>query len=249
MVVEVPDGSKGIQRTRCPNCGMNIKVEVTEKEEDLQTPIHPMLRQKKSGVLNIAGILLIIASLLGIIMGSSFVLFENEIVGRKGIYEGRVLDNGGNPIKDASIYLADDEIVEIGKTDANGYFSVNLTTGKHKILIEKENYISKMAKIGVFPFNPIIKEKFLLERGEGLREEKKLSASIFDAMPIIFSLVIILSIPPLIGGIFCFLKKYDMIAIIGAIFGIFSIGFFIGTILSIVALFMILFHREEFVNV
>ena len=249
MVVEVPDGSIGIQRTKCPNCGMNIKVEVTEKEEDLQTPIHPMLKQKKSGALNIAGALLIVTSLLGLMMGSSFILFENEIVGRKGIYEGRVLDDGGNPIKYASIYLADDERVEIGKTDENGYFSLNLTTGKHKILIEKEGYISKRAKIGVFPFNPIIKEKFFMKRGEGISEEKKLSASIFDAMPVIFSLVLILSIPPLIGGIFCFLKKYDMIAIIGAIFGIFSVGFFIGTILSIVALFMILFHRDEFVNV
>ncbi|HEC76273.1 MAG TPA: hypothetical protein ENI33_03300 [Thermoplasmatales archaeon] len=249
VVVEVPDGSRGIQKTKCPNCGMNIKVEVTEREETVETPIHPLLKQKSSRALNIAGSLLIITSVLGIIMGSSFLLFENIATGGEGIYEGRVIDIENNPVKDASIYLADDEIMKIGKTDERGYFSINMTTGKHKILIEKNGYISKKATIGVFPFKPILREKFLMERGEGIKEEKKLTAIIFDTMPIIFSLVLILSIPPLIGGIFCFMKRYDIVVIICAIFGIFSIGFFIGTILSIVALFIVITHRNEFATI
>ncbi|HEC88620.1 MAG TPA: hypothetical protein ENI52_04830 [Thermoplasmata archaeon] len=249
VVVEVPDGSRGIQRTKCPNCGMNIKVEVTEREETVETPIHPLLKQKPSKALNIAGFLLIITSILGIIMGSSFLLFENVAMGGEGIYEGRVIDVKNNPVKNASIYVADNEIIKIGKTDNRGYFSINITTGKHKILIEKEGYISKKATIGVFPFKPILKEKFLMERGEGIKEEKKLTAIIFDTMPMMFSLVLILSIPPLIGGIFCFMKRYDIVVIICAVFGIFSIGFFIGTILSIVALFIVIIHREEFATI
>ena len=134
----------------------------------------------------------------------------------------------------------------MAETDKEGYFSINLSSGKHRILIEKEGYISKNISIGVFPIKSIFRQKFVMKEGEGEERQKSITAFAIDILPMMALAIIIISIPALIGGIFCLLRKYRFIAIIGAFFGIFSIGFFIGTVLSIIALILILTSREDF---
>ena len=250
VVVEVPDGATGIQRTTCPNCGMHIKVDVNgdshEKREE-ESPIHPLVKDTRSNKPTIAGIFLIIVFLLGIIMGVSLLLSEKEALQGNGIYEGAVVDVEHNPIEGASIYLMDEGLkVKIAETDAEGYFSINLSSGKHRILIEKDGYISKNVSIGVFPIKSIFRERFVLEKGEGEEKERSITAFAIDILPMMAVAIIIISIPSLIGGIFCFIRKYRIIAVVGAVFGIFSVGFFIGTVLSIVALILILMSKEDF---
>ncbi len=247
VIVEVPDGATGIQKTKCPNCGLTIKVDVTEKEESFETPIHPLVRQKPSPKPLIAGALLIVVFLLGVAMGAFMLLSENEALRGTGMYEGMVVDGQKEPLPDVAIYLVDDGMKKMAETDEKGYFIIsNLSAGKHRIILKKEGYVTKNVTIGVFPFKSFIKERFTLQKGNGTENKKALSAWFFDILPIFASAIIILSIPPLIGSIFCFMRKYEIVAIIGAIFGIFSMGFFIGTVLSIIALVLILLSREEF---
>jgi len=247
VVVEVPDGVAGIQKTKCPNCGMIMKVEVTPKEESVEGPLHPLVRQKPSSKPLIAGVLLIIVFLLGILMGASLLFSENEALRGLGSYRGIVVGEDKQPLEGVSIYLIEDSKRKVAETNKDGYFSIeNLSAGKHRILVEKEGYISKNVTIGVFPFKSIFREKITLMKGSGIKNEKALSAWFFDILPIFSAAIILLSIPPLIGAIFCFLKKYAVVAIIGAVFGIFSIGFIIGSILSIVALILILLSKEDF---
>ncbi len=251
VVVEVPDGATGIQHTVCPNCGMHIKVEipVERREEKKESPIHPLVKHTPSSKPAIAGIFLIIVFLLGIIMGALLLLSENEMLKGNGIYEGMVTDEEHNAIEGAEIYLIDEGVkIKVTETGGDGYFSIkNLSAGKHRILLEKNGYISKNVSIGVFPTTKsIFRERFIMKKGEGMERERSITAFVIDFLPMLSLAIIIVSIPALIGGVFCFMRRYELIAIIGAIFGIFSIGFLIGSILSIVALVLILISREEF---
>ncbi len=251
VVVEVPDGATGMQRTVCPNCGMHIKVDVNggSEEKIQESPIHPLVKEEKSGKPTVAGIFLIIVFLLGIIMGTSLLLSEKEALQGSGFFEGAVVNTSHNPVVGATIYLMDNgQKIKVAETDGEGYFSLNLSSGKHRILIEKDGYISKNISIGVFPIKSIFRERFVMKEGEGEEKERSITAFVIDILPMMALAIIILSIPPLIGGIFCFMKKYRIIAIVGAIFGIFSVGFFIGTILSIVALILILTSGEDFLK-
>ncbi len=250
VVVEVPDGAKGLQLTKCPNCGMDIKVDVStgeKKEKEWESPIHPLVKYTPSSKPLIAGSLLIIVFILGIAMGTSIFFAEKAFKG-EGFYQGEVYDEGENPIENVSVYLIDNTTKLVAKTDAKGYFSLtNISAGKHVIRLEKEGYKTVVAEIFVMPANlPALKDKFIMKKGEGEVKEKTAFAIIIKFFPYLAILFVMVSIPALIGGIFCFLKKYFVIAIVGAIFGIISIGFFIGSILSIVALVLILLSKDEF---
>ena len=48
VVVDVPDGSTGIQKTKCPNCDMSLKVEVTFEDINTDNLIHPLVKEKFS---------------------------------------------------------------------------------------------------------------------------------------------------------------------------------------------------------
>ena len=57
---------------------------------------------------------------------------------------------------------------------------------------------------------------------------------------------IIFSIFPLIGGIFAIQRKMWGLGIAGGVLGIFSIGFFIGSILALIGLILVAVSRREF---
>jgi len=60
--------------------------------------------------------------------------------------------------------------------------------------------------------------------------------------------IVVFSIFPLIGSITVFKRRYYIFTAICAFIGIFSIGLFVGFILSIVALELIIVSRDEFEN-
>jgi uncharacterized membrane protein len=63
----------------------------------------------------------------------------------------------------------------------------------------------------------------------------------------IFAVIaIVLSLVAILGGYFAMHRKNFAIAMVGAIAGIFTIGFFIGTVLAIIALFVLLLSHKEF---
>ncbi len=248
VIVEVPDDAEGLQKTKCPNCGMSIKVDVSKRErkEEWESPIHPYVKLAPSAKPLIAGLLLIIAFILGVSMGSS-LLIGPEFKG-EGFYQAEVYDENKEPLENVSIYLIENGAKLVAKTDSNGYFSLNnISAGKHLIEIKKEGYKSIRVEIFVMPSSiSIIKDQFFMKKGEGFIKEKTLFAMIIDYLPYLAIFFIIVSFPALIGGIFCLLKKNFIVAIIGAIFGIASIGFLIGSLFSIIALILIILSKNDF---
>lgn len=70
---------------------------------------------------------------------------------------------------------------------------------------------------------------------------------LFEFGPLLSSIIIVLSIGALIGGILAITRKYFVIAMIGAVIGIIA-GFFtlIGIVLGLVALILLLISKDEF---
>jgi DNA-directed RNA polymerase subunit RPC12/RpoP len=74
-----------------------------------------------------------------------------------------------------------------------------------------------------------------------------LSLLSFDKFALSISLIIF-SIFALVGSVTVFKRRYFVFTAICAVIGIFSIGFFVGLVLSIVALELIIVSRDEFEN-
>lgn len=253
VIIEVPDGATGLQTVTCPNCGMKIKVNVEEHEAlnlpsttENESPIHPTIRKiKPSSKPMLAGALLLTVFLLGVVMGGVILTHENILSHGFGDYTAKVIDNDGHAIEGVVVTIEDENISVT--SDENGeFFFENISAGKHVIDLKKEGYASIKAEIFVLPIKYPIKSKFVMEKGEGTENEKGIILRAINALPIISTAIIIISFLPLIGAIFCFMRKYFFMAIISSIIGIFSIGFFIGSILSIVALIILLLSRNEF---
>jgi len=249
VIVEVPDGATGIQTATCPNCGMKIKVDVSsgEKKEIEETPIHPTIQKMKpTSRLAVAGALLLAVFLLGAVMGGLLLSEREALYHGIGEYRGKVVDESGVAIENAKVYLDGNFS---GVTDEKGIFILkNVSAGKHLLEIEKEGYKKIEAKIFVFPARIAITSKFVLKEGEGIEKESDLPSTFIKLIPVIATAIIIISFLPLVGAVSCFLKRGFVIALIASIFGIFSIGFFIGSILSIIALIIILLSKNEFMG-
>jgi len=266
VIVEVPDDAKGIQNTKCPNCGMNIKVNVDTEEKynwEKESPIHPYVRRIASSKPSIAGVLLIIIFLLGVMLGTSALFFSKIVSEGYGTYEAKVVDENGAPLHGVKVYLVDENLTLIAETNESGFFSIEMAAGKHFIELHKENYITLKAEILVFPSNSkVFTDGFIMKKGEGKEAVKSPLAMTADLAPIVALLIMVIFLIPLIGGVFCFFRKHILLGIIGAVFGIliFSIllaisilflamlnlVFFIGSILSIVALALLILSRKEF---
>ena len=59
-------------------------------------------------------------------------------------------------------------------------------------------------------------------------------------------LVFVFSIFAILGAFFAYLRKYYWITVISAVLGILAVGFFIGFIVSLVALVLLILARDEF---
>ena len=67
--------------------------------------------------------------------------------------------------------------------------------------------------------------------------------------PAVFSVILIIfSLCAFIGSLTSHNRRYYLICLICALIGVFSIGFFVGSILSIIAFIILLFSKDEFEN-
>lgn len=248
VVVDVPDGLSGEQVVTCPNCGMKFKVNVDEKYSwESEAPmIHPSVHLKtRSMKPAIAGILLIITLIFGVILSaaifSSVSLIESAHI--DCTFKGKVVDDNGNPLEGVTVSLLNHpEISNV--TNDKGKFSLsNITAGKQTLHLTKEGYKTTNIKVIVLPQN-IESEKFVMEEGSGEVSTESLSAKILINYAFwISSLVLVMSIITGIGGIASLMRKYFPMTVIGSVTGFFTI---VGIPLGIIALVLLLISKDEF---
>lgn len=227
-------GIEGV--AECPQCKYRFSAPVA------YTPVYPLLK-KKSGKPTIAGVLLIIASVLGIVMGG-FIGFVPGMVdeistGQTVTVYGSVVYEDGTGVNNATVTVLGTSLSSC--TSSNGSYRIeNVPAGVQRIKAEKD---SDSLTIKTFVYEGTNRIDFKLK--EGVHEQDIMSEvnTILYACSIV---IVILSVFPLLGGLFAVKRKYFGIAAIGAVLGIIATGFFVGSILSIIALILLTLSRNEF---
>ncbi len=250
VIIDVPDGSSGEQVTTCPNCGMKFKVNVDGEKyswENEAPMIHPSMHLKtKSMKPVIAGILLIVTLLLGMVLSAVFFsgvsIIESAHI--NCTFNGTVVDDNGNPLEGVTVSVINHPEISNVTTKDNGKFSLsNITAGKQTLQLTKEGYKTTNIKVIVLPQN-IESENFVMKEGSGEISTESLLAKIFiDYAPWISSIILVMSIISGIGGVASLIRKYFPITIIGSVAGFFTI---IGIPLGIIAIVLLLLSKDEF---
>jgi hypothetical protein len=222
----------------------------------MAVPPYNMPRRQGSSRTTIAGILLILSALFGVIMAISFVYIssiydEGGIFDPDGIIEGKVEFVGNETdVENINVTLKSPDGEEKGLTDSEGEFRFSrLTTGKHTIIVNKTGY--KTVYEEVFFSGPGETKSVTIELEEGngeTRNEVSETVSVWNQNLFLTCgvLVIVFSFIAFMGGIFAIKRTNYWLALLGSVAGIFALGIGLGFIFSLIALFLLLTSRNEF---
>ncbi len=238
----------------CPNCNnkFNIKAESKDTKSDYECsweehgePRKTILSKikPKTNKPMVVAIVLICVFAIGVntaLFSDIFIESSLEFVsgiGLTGTVKITVTDAENKSIEEANIKI--DGI--IGKTDANGVFSLKeLDLGLKSLEISYTNNKTYRREILITPFINY-EDTIKLTEGEGVEELIQFNTSSCTLIILIFSIF------TLLGAIVCIKRQHFDIALVSSLIGIFSFGFFfIGSILSIIAFIIIIRSKDEF---
>jgi len=202
--------------------------------------------KKKTNRPIIASILLICVFIIGIstaIFSEAFITSSMDIAstaGLTGSVEIIITDLSNDTLENINIEING----ESGSTNENGVFTKeNIKPGFQTLEISSNKYRNKSIKILI---TPIINTETTIKLEKDTTND--LNKVNFDGTGCTI-IIIIFSILALISSITSYKRKHLDVAVVGALIGIFSFGFyFVGSILSIIALIIIIKAREEFEN-
>ncbi|UCE39263.1 MAG: carboxypeptidase regulatory-like domain-containing protein [Thermoplasmata archaeon] len=217
----------------------------------------------KSSKPSIAGALLLITAILGIVGGMAllsfgfvfgdmeegFTFFGQE---QNGDITGTVVAKNGTPIAGVNISIVGEPLST--KTDSDGnYILCNVPSGNRKIMVEKEGYITIIYKTFIDPSrHSRDKEEdfsneysFTMDTGSGVVEKGSYPPwDLIRSVTIVCGVLIVLfSIIALIGALQAFRRTGWGIAMTGAILGLFTI---LGTLFALIAIFILVLSKNEF---
>lgn len=238
----------------CPNCkhkyfvvpkcdDKNLKDECSWEEhgEPRKTVLSSI--KPKTNRPSIAAILLICVFSIGLattVFSETFIETSLDVasgLGLSGTVEIYITNQSNSSLTDVSITLNNDIIEH--KNDGY-YYKTKVEPGLQIIELRKQEYKTQEIEILVTPFfNTNI--EIQMEEGTGNIEDMKfdtIGCSIILAIFSAFALFAMLA---------CLKRQHVDVALAGSFFGIFSFGFFlIGSILSIIALIIVIRSRDEF---
>jgi hypothetical protein len=228
----------------------------------------PRPRPSRSSKPGIAGALLILTAIIGII-GAGFIIGSGFFVGDfsdgmnfpgtddTGDVTGTVRFTNGTPVEGVTISIVGEDLTT--ETDDSGnYIILEVPSGNHEIKVEKEGYNTIIFKKFVSPgevkweakngnghWDHENNEDFVLTEGDRTFERGEYPPwGMIGGMIFVCGVVImVFSFITLFGGYFALKRKKFSLAIAGAILGIFTI---VGAIFSLIALFILIISRNEF---
>ena len=254
FVLDAPDDSEKY-KVACPNCG--VKFTIHPKSCDLKSgdecfweehgePRKTILSSIKprTGKPTIAAILLISVFAIGITSAAfSDIFIETPLdvlsnVGMTGSVDLLIIDQSNNSLGKVNITIDGKST----NTDENGVYSAeDISLGIKKVEVSITEYKTITSEILVVPF--------ITSSNEIIIEDGYVEEYIpFDTIGCSIILVIF-SVFALLAAIMSLKRQHFDIAVVGSILGIFCFGFLmIGSIISIIALIIILKSRDEFEN-
>jgi hypothetical protein len=207
------------------------------------------LNEKPKTAAQWAGILLSIVFILGILSGIAYgIKWNNQESqwtsdGLSSVH-GTIIDDNGNGLEGVKIEADDKKTY----TNAQGkYFLYDLIGDEVEIMFTMEGYGNLNVWINIRSEGTNILE-VELEEG-GVTKNVDLRKDVSEPWPPNYTLspiFIVASIVALMGSSAALLQQNFRMAVIGCLCGVISYGFLIGSILSVVALSLILIDREKF---
>jgi hypothetical protein len=213
------------------------------------------------GKLQIAGILLIIVFIWGLISAVAIAMFEIHILALteyeddgKGDVYGYVLDGEGVALRDA--YVAIHGTQHYTRTNPDGYYSFeNVKEGNYEIEASKEGYSNITKRVSIESYTPAMVSFTLKEGGYDEVINERYGSNLSDLRSLNSATAVVIMVYgsfALLGGILAFIQRYYWLVMFGALSGIvsgmLSMGIIIAPILSIIALYYIVRNQEEFVT-
>lgn len=225
----------------------------------------PPVKPGRSSKPSIAGALLIITAVLGLIGGSMFFVggyffssfdedFDFFAQNDKGDIVGRVTFVNQTGVEGATVTIIGTNFKTT--TDSDGYYIIyNAPTGNQEIKVEFEGYNTYIRKADIKPKEvnewtddgPLggNEYNFQITEGDDVIERGKFTPwnAIKNIMYICAVLIILFSVFSLIGGIYALKRQKFGMALLGAIFGLFTV---VGSVFALIALFILIISRNEF---
>ncbi len=211
------------------------------------------------GKLQIAGMLLIIVFIWGLISAIAIAMFEIHVLALteyeddgKGDVYGYVMDGEGIALQNA--YVAIHGTQHYTKTNYDGYYSFkNVKEGNYEIEASKEGYSNITKRVSIESYTPAMVSFTLKEGGFDEEVDEMYGSNLSDLRNLNMATAIIIMIYgtfALLGGILAIFQRYYWLVMFGAlcgiVSGILSIGIIIAPILSIIGLYYIIKNKEEF---
>ncbi len=243
-------------------------------------PQHHMRKEKSSKPV-VAGSLLLIIGIIGLIfsafvVGGGIALDNFEDIPFEGFtvtyITGTITDSSGSPLENVSIALVDSHLQAI--TDENGTYQIyGIPSGYHQLRIEKTGYTTLIYNTYILSFeeksdfmsdfqdtngdNPLTIDNdnynFQLSEGSGTYMYGSEIAphrnffNIFGGFISGFGVITLFcSALSIVGGYFAINRKKHVLVVLCSIAAIFSFGFFIGSLLAIIALIIVIISSNEF---
>ena len=207
------------------------------------------LNEKPKTAAQWAGILLSIVFVLGILSGIAYGIKWNNQENQwssEGLssVHGTIIDANGNTLEGVKIEADDKKTY----TNAQGkYFLYDLIGNQVQIMITMEGFGDQNIWINIRSEGTNILEVELEEGGiDKSIDQRKDVAEPWPPNYALSPIFIIASIVALMGSSAALLQQNFRMAVIGCLCGVISYGFLIGSILSIIALSLLLIDREKF---
>ena len=212
------------------------------------TTLLEVIRNPRTGPQR-AGVLLLVVFGLGLITGLAYNLgwagYEDpwEKDGVSNI-QGSVYDSGGTPIEGASVVTGGETSI----TNAQGkYYFYNLSAGDVQLMISRDGYRTESLWLSIEPRINYINDFELLE-GSGVHavDERDDTTQPWPPTQLLAPLFVVAGFAALLGGAAALLHRHYRMALVGAVVGVLSYGFLLGSVLSLMALVMLLRGRHHF---
>lgn len=215
-----------------------------------------------------AGLMLVFAAVIGLWMGSVLVfsddLVETGFSGMKGegVFTGRVTTPDGEPVEGVRVQVVrgpDGDLDPPDQVDTTTgpdgrYAFEDLETGVHTFRFTHANRTTVSLEAPVYPsdYSPLFGDASAFGTvtmpAGGPTETKEVSRlDEFERLARVWGwFTIAASVMALVGSWAALRRRGYALAIIGAVAGILTFGFLIGSLVSVLALVLILFSRKEF---
>ncbi len=162
--------------------------------------------------------------------------------------------DSGRPLEDVNVVLTSGPINHSATSDYQGLAVLeNLTAERMELEVSREGYKTVRSSIALRRGSPNVID-IPMERGSS-REELPVLVHQFEhgkysgfITNVAASLMLVSSVMALISAIFVYRKEFFSLVLLGAFISVFSFGFFVGSLLAVLAVVLIILSYEGFTH-